>query len=192
MQDPATFPEVKMDFPIAAGPMSLPGTPSPKTIRRPRMAARGQVRHLGPLRSPGRRPKRRLVRAQNLSARNAGLRQPHPRLRPSLGYGYKDVLRTWNPTKLNPAKLVKIYRDAGARFLIVQGVHHDNFDNWNSTYQPWNSVNMGPKRDLIGEWSKARTPPECVTAWPSITSTPGGGISPPLGRTPQAPKPRAL
>jgi alpha-L-fucosidase len=69
--------------------------------------------------------------------------------------GYKDVLHTWNPTKLDPARLVQIYHDAGARFLIVQGVHHDNFDNWNSTYQPWNSVNMGPKRDLIGEWSKA-------------------------------------
>lgn len=34
-------------------------------------------------------------------------------------------------------------------------MHHDNFDNWNSKYQPWNSVNLGPKRDLLGEWSKA-------------------------------------
>jgi alpha-L-fucosidase len=34
-------------------------------------------------------------------------------------------------------------------------VHHDNFDLWNSRYQPWNSVNLGPKRDLIGEWAKA-------------------------------------
>jgi alpha-L-fucosidase len=34
-------------------------------------------------------------------------------------------------------------------------VHHDNFDNWNSAYQPWNAVNMGPKRDLVGEWAKA-------------------------------------
>jgi alpha-L-fucosidase len=69
--------------------------------------------------------------------------------------GYKDMLRTWNPTELNPASLVDIYRDAGARFLILQGVHHDNFDNWNSTYQPWNSVKMGPHRDLVGEWARA-------------------------------------
>jgi alpha-L-fucosidase len=38
---------------------------------------------------------------------------------------------------------------------MIQGVHHDNFDLWNSHYQPWNSVNLGPKRDLIGEWTKA-------------------------------------
>ncbi len=65
------------------------------------------------------------------------------------------MLRDWNPTKLDPAKLTKIYQDAGARFLMIQGVHHDNFDLWNSRYQPWNSVNIGPKRDLIREWAKA-------------------------------------
>ncbi len=35
------------------------------------------------------------------------------------------------------------------------GNHHDNFDNWNSKYQPWNSVNIGPKRDIVGTWEKA-------------------------------------
>ncbi|WP_432327852.1 alpha-L-fucosidase [Mucilaginibacter sp. P25] len=70
-------------------------------------------------------------------------------------YGYKEVLRDWNPKQLNPAKLARIYQDAGARFLMIQGVHHDNFDLWDSQYQPWNSVNIGPKRDIIGEWAKA-------------------------------------
>jgi len=64
-------------------------------------------------------------------------------------------LRDWNPDKLDPAKLTEIYKDAGARFLMIQGVHHDNFDLWNSHYQPWNAVNLGPKRDLLGEWAKA-------------------------------------
>ena len=52
-------------------------------------------------------------------------------------------------------KLTQIYEDAGARFLMIQGVHHDNYDLWNSKYQPWNSVNIGPNRDLLGEWAKA-------------------------------------
>ena len=56
---------------------------------------------------------------------------------------------------VDPAKLTEIYKDAGARFLMIQGVHHDNFDLWNSQYHQWNSVNLGPKRDLIGEWAKA-------------------------------------
>jgi hypothetical protein len=34
--------------------------------------------------------------------------------------GCKEVLRDWNPTKLDPAKLTKIYEDAGARFLMIQ------------------------------------------------------------------------
>lgn len=69
--------------------------------------------------------------------------------------GYKEVLRDWNPIKLDPDALTKIYKDAGANFLILQGVHHDNFDLWDSHYQPWNSANIGPKRDIIGEWAKA-------------------------------------
>lgn len=34
-------------------------------------------------------------------------------------------------------------------------MHHDQFDMWNSKYQPWNSTRLGPKCDLIGEWEKA-------------------------------------
>ena len=33
--------------------------------------------------------------------------------------------------------------------------HHDNFDNFNSKYQPWNSVDVGPHKDLIGGWAAA-------------------------------------
>ena len=35
------------------------------------------------------------------------------------------------------------------------GNHHDNFDMWDSKYQPWNSVAVGPKKDIIGGWAKA-------------------------------------
>jgi alpha-L-fucosidase len=33
--------------------------------------------------------------------------------------------------------------------------HHDNFDSYNSKYQPWNSVAIGPKKDVIGMWARA-------------------------------------
>ncbi|MBD5358247.1 MAG: alpha-L-fucosidase [Bacteroides sp.] len=69
--------------------------------------------------------------------------------------GYKDVLHTWNPDKLDPAYLTGLYKKAGARFLMIQGVHHDNYDLWDSQYHPWNSVNIGPKRDFLKEWSVA-------------------------------------
>ena len=69
--------------------------------------------------------------------------------------GYKEVLRDWNPEKLDPEFLTDLYHKAGARFLMIQGVHHDNYDLWNSKYQPWNSVNIGPHRDLLREWADA-------------------------------------
>lgn len=69
--------------------------------------------------------------------------------------GYKDVLRDWNPDKLDPDYLTELYHKAGARFLMIQGVHHDNYDLWDSKYQPWNSVNIGPHRDLLREWADA-------------------------------------
>jgi hypothetical protein len=33
--------------------------------------------------------------------------------------------------------------------------HHDGYDNWDSTYQPWNSKTVGRKSDIIGEWAAA-------------------------------------
>jgi alpha-L-fucosidase len=33
--------------------------------------------------------------------------------------------------------------------------HHDNFDLYDSSYQPWNSVRLGPRRDIVGEWARA-------------------------------------
>ena len=41
------------------------------------------------------------------------------------------------------------------RYFVSMGVHHDNFDLWNSHYQRWNAVQMGPHRDVVGTWQKA-------------------------------------
>ncbi|TWU31148.1 Alpha-L-fucosidase [Novipirellula artificiosorum] len=37
-----------------------------------------------------------------------------------------------------------------ARSFMAMGVHHDNFHCWDSAYQPWNSVRVGPKLDVVG------------------------------------------
>ena len=69
--------------------------------------------------------------------------------------GFKDVIHEWKAVNFNPDKLLKFYKENGARYFMALAVHHDNFDNWNSKYQPWNSVNVGPHKDLIGGWAKA-------------------------------------
>jgi alpha-L-fucosidase len=69
-------------------------------------------------------------------------------------YGYKDICHNWIIDRWNPAELMDLFVEMGARYFIAMGVHHDNFDCWNSAYQPWNSVNVGPKVDIIGTWEK--------------------------------------
>ena len=69
-------------------------------------------------------------------------------------YGYKEICQNWVIEKWNPEELMDLYEEMGARYFMAMGVHHDNFDCWNSAYQPWNSVNVGPKQDIVGIWEK--------------------------------------
>ena len=70
-------------------------------------------------------------------------------------YGYKDICHNWVIDRWNPDELMDLYSEMGARYFVAMGVHHDNFDCWNSAYQPWNSVNVGPKADIVGIWEKS-------------------------------------
>ncbi|MBN2613167.1 MAG: alpha-L-fucosidase [Bacteroidales bacterium] len=156
MGDWKTFPEMILNIPIASGPFeptwesiekNYPGEPAWL-----REAKFGIWVHFGPQSAgeSGDWYARNLYKPGHWAYKNHLKRYGHPS-----EVGYKDVLRDWNPTKLDPVMLTGIYEDAGARFLMIQGVHHDNFDLWDSKYHPWNSVNIGPKRDLLGEWAKA-------------------------------------
>src|SRR5205807_4236848 len=44
--------------------------------------------------------------------------------------------------------------DMGDRYFMAMGCHHDNFDCFDSQYQPWNAVHVGPKVDIVGTWEK--------------------------------------
>lgn len=70
-------------------------------------------------------------------------------------FGLKDLCNDWKAQNWNPESLVNLYKSVGARYFMALGNHHDNFDLWNSPYQEWNSVNVGPKKDIIKGWSDA-------------------------------------
>jgi alpha-L-fucosidase len=70
-------------------------------------------------------------------------------------YGYKDICHNWVIDRWNPDELMDLYLEMGARYFMAMGCHHDNFDCYDSKYQPWNSVNVGPKEDIVGTWEKA-------------------------------------
>ncbi len=69
--------------------------------------------------------------------------------------GFKDVIHQWKAANFDPDKLLAFYKKNGAKYFMALANHHDNFDNFNSKYQPWNSVAIGPKKDLIGGWAAA-------------------------------------
>lgn len=70
-------------------------------------------------------------------------------------FGFKDVINEWKAENWNPEELVSLYKNAGAKYFMALANHHDNFDLYNSRFQKWNSLNIGPKKDLIGGWEKA-------------------------------------
>jgi alpha-L-fucosidase len=75
---------------------------------------------------------------------------------PQSKVGYKDLVPMFKGAEWDPEHLMDLYQKAGAKYFFSMGVHHDNFDMWNSKHQPrWNAVATGPKRDIVGEWAKA-------------------------------------
>lgn len=70
-------------------------------------------------------------------------------------FGFKDILPLFKADHWDPDKLVAFYKKIGAQYFFALGNHHDNFDLWDSKYQPWNSKNIGPKRDILAGWAAA-------------------------------------
>ncbi len=69
--------------------------------------------------------------------------------------GFKDILPLFKAENWEPDSLVAFYKSIGAQYFFALGNHHDNFDLWDSKYQPWNSMNIGPHKDLLEGWAKA-------------------------------------
>ncbi len=69
--------------------------------------------------------------------------------------GWKDIIPLWKAEKFDPDRLMALYKAAGAHYFVSMGVHHDNFDLWNSKHHRWNAAAMGPQRDIVGAWRDA-------------------------------------
>ncbi|MCT4586823.1 MAG: alpha-L-fucosidase [Carboxylicivirga sp.] len=81
--------------------------------------------------------------------------------------GFKDVINEWKAEKLDADALMKYIKGLGAKYFMIMANHHDHFDNFNSTHHEWNSVIVGPKKDIVGEFEKAAKKyqlPFCVSS----------------------------
>ena len=74
---------------------------------------------------------------------------------PQSKFGYKDFIPMFKAEKFDPAAWAKLFREAGARYVVPVAEHHDGFAMYDSKLSDWTAVKMGPKRDVIGQLSKA-------------------------------------
>ncbi len=70
-------------------------------------------------------------------------------------FGYKDFIPMFTVSNWDPNAWAELFKKSGAKFVISTAEHHDNFALWDSAVTPFNAMNMGPHRDLIGELAKA-------------------------------------
>lgn len=70
-------------------------------------------------------------------------------------FGFKDIIHTWKAENWEPNMLMNLYKRVGARYFMAMANHHDNFDLWDSRYHKWNSVDIGPEKNIINVWQKA-------------------------------------
>ena len=71
------------------------------------------------------------------------------------GLGFKNLIPKFTGEKFNADEWADVFVRAGAKFAGPVAVHHDNFCLWDSSVTQWNSVAMGPHRDVVGELEEA-------------------------------------
>ncbi len=69
-------------------------------------------------------------------------------------FGYKDFIPMFKGENFDPDAWVDLFEQSGARYVVPVAEHHDGFPMYDCAYTTWNSVNMGPKRNVVGELEK--------------------------------------
>ena len=70
-------------------------------------------------------------------------------------FNYRDFIPMFKAEKFNADEWARFIKASGAKFAMPVGEHHDGFKMYNSDLSEWNSVHMGPKRDILGELKEA-------------------------------------
>ncbi|KAA8586197.1 hypothetical protein FQN60_007766 [Etheostoma spectabile] len=72
------------------------------------------------------------------------------------GFKYADFASEFRAEFFEPDKWADIFKASGARYVVFTSKHHEGFTNWPSASSwNWNSMDVGPHRDLVGELATA-------------------------------------
>ncbi|WP_208505747.1 alpha-L-fucosidase [Roseivirga sp. E12] len=67
-------------------------------------------------------------------------------------FTYRDFAPLFKARLFYPDEWADLFKRAGAKYVVMVSKHHDGYALWSSKYAPkWNSMEVGPKRDLVGE-----------------------------------------
>jgi alpha-L-fucosidase len=68
---------------------------------------------------------------------------------------YEKLADTFNPKPGAPREWAALAKKAGMKYMVLTTRHHEGFSLWDSKINPYNSVNYGPKRDIVREFVDA-------------------------------------
>ncbi len=70
-------------------------------------------------------------------------------------FGFMEIDNLWKAERWDPEALIDLYKAAGARYFVSLANHHDNLDTFDSAHHAWNTLRVGPGKDIVGTWAKA-------------------------------------
>ena len=70
-------------------------------------------------------------------------------------FGYKDFIPMFTAENWDPDNWAKLFKQSGAKYVILVAEHHDGYALWDSSYTRWNTAKVGPKRDIVRELAQA-------------------------------------
>ncbi|KAG0430352.1 hypothetical protein HPB47_022771 [Ixodes persulcatus] len=72
------------------------------------------------------------------------------------GFTYPAFAKDFTCEFFDPNEWARIFEDSGARYVVLTSKHHEGYTLWPSNVSfNWNSMDVGPKRDLVGELANA-------------------------------------
>lgn len=74
---------------------------------------------------------------------------------PQSQFGYKDFIPMFKGERFDADAWIRLFKQAGARFVMPVCEHHDGFAMYDTQFNRWNAKAMGPKRDIAGELKAA-------------------------------------
>jgi alpha-L-fucosidase len=71
-------------------------------------------------------------------------------------FTYQDFAKEFTAEFYDPSEWADLFVKAGAQYVVLTTKHHEGYTLWPSKYSySWNSNDVGPHRDLVGELAEA-------------------------------------